>query len=146
MHKRVVAVLDAALREELGLTLEAFDVLVTLGSSPQGRLRMQPLADALLVSKSSCTRLVDRLARRGLVRRADVPGDRRGVEAVLTEDGRRHQRRAALVHLRALQLHFGQWLSDDDVTHIRRALAQVPAGDVDPEAETRSRLEVERRA
>ena len=48
-----------------------------------GRLRMQDLADRVLFSRSGLTRLVDRMARAGLVTRERCEDDRRGTYAVL---------------------------------------------------------------
>jgi MarR family 2-MHQ and catechol resistance regulon transcriptional repressor len=49
---------------------------------------MADVSSALGLSKSGVTRLVDRLAARGLVVRAPCPRDRRVIYAGLTEDGR----------------------------------------------------------
>jgi MarR family transcriptional regulator, lower aerobic nicotinate degradation pathway regulator len=51
--------------------------------------RMAALAQALGLTKSSATGLVDRAARRGLVRRTTIPvGDERAVHVVITDGGR----------------------------------------------------------
>ncbi|WP_206074497.1 MarR family winged helix-turn-helix transcriptional regulator [Antribacter gilvus] len=55
----------------------------------RGPWRMAELAHALGAEKAALTGLVDRAERRGLVRRAAVPGDRRALHVVLTEDGAR---------------------------------------------------------
>jgi len=45
---------------------------------------MTELANAVLLSKSGLTRLVDRIEEAGLVLRASAPGDRRSLLIVLT--------------------------------------------------------------
>ena len=50
---------------------------------------MSQLARLLGLDKSSATGLVDRAARRGLVTRNAVPGDRRAATVALTDAGRR---------------------------------------------------------
>ncbi|MEU7142695.1 MarR family transcriptional regulator [Nocardia sp. NPDC046473] len=67
-----------------GLDLNA---LMRLSRSPNRRLRMTDLAAQTTLSTSGVTRLVDRLARAGLVERELDPGDRRSAYAVLTEPG-----------------------------------------------------------
>jgi len=56
---------------------------------------MADVSRALRLSKSGVTRLVDRLAGRGLVVRAACPSDRRVVYAGLTDEGRRAAAAAA---------------------------------------------------
>ncbi|WP_433659503.1 MarR family winged helix-turn-helix transcriptional regulator [Nocardia sp. CA-128927] len=67
-----------------GLDLNA---LMRLSRSPKRRLRMTDLAVQTKLSTSGVTRLVDRLAREGLVERELDPADRRSAYAVLTEPG-----------------------------------------------------------
>lgn len=76
-----------------GLGGTDFDVLIRLARSPGCRLRMSDLAAQTDLSTSGITRIVDRLERRGLIRRDSEPGDRRGCAAVLTHPG--HQALAA---------------------------------------------------
>jgi DNA-binding MarR family transcriptional regulator len=70
-----------------GLAGTDFDVLIRLARSPDCRLRMSDLAAQTDLSTSGITRIVDRLERRGLIRRDSEPGDRRGCAAVLTDQG-----------------------------------------------------------
>ncbi|WP_174184990.1 MarR family winged helix-turn-helix transcriptional regulator [Nocardia barduliensis] len=67
-----------------GLDLNA---LMRLSRSSGRRLRMSELAVQTALSTSGVTRLVDRLARAGLVERELDPADRRSAHAVLTEAG-----------------------------------------------------------
>lgn len=124
-HAAVTATLERELLEARDLPLAWYDVLVQLGSSPDGRLRMQDLARAVLFSRSGLTRLVDRMAAAGLVAREPCPDDRRGTFAVLTAAGRRRLRDASGVHLRGIAEHFGRPLSDDQVAALRGALDAV---------------------
>jgi hypothetical protein len=60
-HARVFELLERELRDEEELHLTWYDVMVHLSAAPDRRLRMQELADAILLSKSGLTRLVDRM-------------------------------------------------------------------------------------
>ncbi|MEV7084813.1 MarR family transcriptional regulator [Streptomyces sp. NPDC093085] len=60
-------------------------MLCVLAERPYG---MAELARLFGVGKANLTGLVDRAAQRRLVERSLVPGDRRAVQVVLTEDGR----------------------------------------------------------
>ena len=79
---RTVGALMKSLDEELqrthGLTLSYFDVLEELTNAPGERVRMQQLADAVMLSRSGLTRLIDRMVTAGLVQREPFPTDRRG--------------------------------------------------------------------
>ena len=126
-HAAVRVVLECELERERGLALTVYDVLVQLASASGGRLRMQELASRLVFSRSGATRLVDRMARDGLVGREPCPDDRRGTFAVITEAGRETLRDASGVHMRGIATHFGSVLDDADVTALRRAMEKVLA-------------------
>jgi hypothetical protein len=66
--------------------------------SEHGKFRAQDLADAVHLSQSALSRLVDRLARHGLVERCGCEGDRRGVYVVLTEAGQQRHAEAVPTH------------------------------------------------
>lgn len=80
--------LQTDLLSDHDLALGSYDVLMHLGETPDGRLRMNDLADRVLLSRSGLTRLVDRLQREGLVSRESCTSDARGLFAVLTPAGR----------------------------------------------------------
>jgi DNA-binding MarR family transcriptional regulator len=61
-------------------------MLCVLARKPYG---MAELARVFGVGKANLTGLIDRAESRGLVARSLVPGDRRAVHVLLTEDGRR---------------------------------------------------------
>lgn len=111
VHVELTTQLDEELRAATGLPLEWYDVLLQL-TEHGGRLRMHELADAVLLSRSNCTRLVDRLESEGLVRREPDPDDARGRFAIVTNAGRALQRRAGKIHLEGIERHFGAPLGD----------------------------------
>jgi len=105
-HGVLVARLDRELRAEHGMPLAAYDVLVQLHAAAGRRLRMRELADAVLLSRSGLTRLVDRLVEQGLVAREPCPDDARGSFAVLTRSGARALREARPTHLAGVRRLF----------------------------------------
>ncbi|MGH8869262.1 MAG: MarR family winged helix-turn-helix transcriptional regulator [Actinomycetes bacterium] len=102
-HALLVRRLEADLVAEHALPLASYDVLVQLVEATDHRLRMTELAERVLLSRSGLTRLVDRLAREGLVRREACPSDARGLYAVLTDEGYDRLRRATPTHLRGVE-------------------------------------------
>ena len=123
-HARVTELLDAELRERHDLPLAWYDVLVQL-SEAGGDLTMSTLADRVLLSRSNCTRLVDRMQRDGLVERRPDPDDHRRVHAVLTADGRAVLRRAARTHLAGIDRWFTSALDEGAGTAIGPALDEI---------------------
>jgi DNA-binding MarR family transcriptional regulator len=87
VHARVTKRLDGELQAAHGLPLSSFDVLAQLALAPRGELRMSDLADAVVLSASGLTRLVDRLAAQGLLERRRCSDDTRVVYAHITDAG-----------------------------------------------------------
>jgi DNA-binding MarR family transcriptional regulator len=81
------------------LSMREYDVLYTLSKCP-GPQRMSELNRHVLLSQPALSRLVDRLADRGLVRRVADPTDGRGVRLSLTDAGRALQRQIGRRHAR----------------------------------------------
>lgn len=119
-HATITRSLEAELVAEQQLSLAAYDVLVQLAEAPGRRLRMTELADAVLLSRSGVTRLVDRLERVGLVARCPVAADGRGVAAELTLAGLDRLRTAAGTHLDGVARHFAARLDSDDLAALER--------------------------
>jgi DNA-binding MarR family transcriptional regulator len=110
---------------EPDLPLTWYDVLVALVGAPERRLRLRELAEAVLLSRSGLTRLVDRLEAAGLLRREPDPTDRRGAFAVLTEAGYAALRRTWPRYARGIQEHFGRHLGEEEAAVLARALERV---------------------
>jgi DNA-binding MarR family transcriptional regulator len=124
-HATLVDLLERELQGDQGLPLTWFDVLAQLASAPDGRLRMQELAVAIVLSKSGLTRLVDRLESAGLVERVTCPSDRRGTFAVLTVAGRQALTRAQPVVHQAIEQHFAAQLGPAEINTLGTALTRV---------------------
>lgn len=114
--------LDDELRAEHGVSLAEYDALVQLASAPGRRLRMNQLADRVLLSRSGITRLVDRLVADGFVCRDQCSSDARGAEAVLTDAGIDRLRTASTTHLRGVERYFLEPLSTDQLAALGRSL------------------------
>jgi DNA-binding MarR family transcriptional regulator len=88
-----------------GLTMREYDVLYTLAKSPTP-MRLGELNRGVLLSQPALSRMVDRLAERGLVARSRDPDDRRSIRLSLTELGRAEQRRVGGRHAVAVARAF----------------------------------------
>jgi DNA-binding MarR family transcriptional regulator len=131
VHAALVRELDAELEARHGLPLSSYDVLVNLAEAPDQRMRMCDLADAVLLSRSGLSRLVDRLEREGLIRRASCPSDARGAFAVLTERGRGRLREARPTHLDGVRRRFLSRFDEQELARLGACWERVLPGAAD---------------
>jgi DNA-binding MarR family transcriptional regulator len=113
---RVQALLSRRLQAHLltqhELSLGSYDVLVHLAETPGGRLRMNDLADRVMLSRSGLTRLADRLQRDGLIDRVSCESDARGLFAVITQAGRERLSAATPTYHDGVRTHVLSRLDD----------------------------------
>ena len=117
--------LDRELREERGLSLSEYVVLLTLRYAPGGSLPVGALCAEVQLTRSGVTRLVDRMEAAGTVERIAAPSDRRTVRAAITAHGRDVLRKAWPVHRRGIDEHFGAYFSDAEAATLRDLLRRV---------------------
>lgn len=126
-HTRLVERVERDLKEAGLPPFEWYDVLVALKQAPEQRLRLNELAEAVLLSRTNLTRLVDRLEKADLLRREACKDDRRGAFAVLTEAGLAMQQKMWTVYAQSIAQHFGRHLSDTYVKVLTQALSAMLA-------------------
>jgi DNA-binding MarR family transcriptional regulator len=124
-HSRLTTRLESELERAHGISLAEYEVLYRLSAATEQRLRLNQLTSHARMTKSGVSRLVDRMQQSGLISTERCPSDRRGAYAVLTPDGRAVFRRAAALHLRGVQDHFGRHLDDDEAAALRVTLERV---------------------
>lgn len=121
----VMRSLESEMQEEQDLLLTWYEILAHLNSAENGQMRMQELAESTLFSRSGLTRIIDRMDDIGLVTRQPCPEDRRGMYAVITDEGRAALESAMPGHVRGIRDHFLSHMSDDDIRALHRALSKV---------------------
>ncbi|MGI8665670.1 MAG: MarR family winged helix-turn-helix transcriptional regulator [Jatrophihabitans sp.] len=124
-HNHLLRILEQDLQAQHKIALGGYDVLVQLAEAPAHRLRMSELAEAVLLSRSGLTRLVDRLQREGLVRREPDPEDARGLFTVLTDAGLNALRDASTVHLGGVSRLVLSRLSDDELRRLQQLMSKL---------------------
>jgi DNA-binding MarR family transcriptional regulator len=124
VHAALTSALDEVLRDELGIPASWYEALVEIAFAG-GSMRMSDFARETTLTKSGATRFADRLEEAGLVERRVCPEDRRGLELVLTEEGKRMQKRADPFVLETMQNHFGQFLRDDEAMLVADVMSRV---------------------
>jgi DNA-binding MarR family transcriptional regulator len=126
-HAGLTERLEHELQAGKGMPLTWYDVLVQLAEAPDHRLRMHELANRVLLSRAGLTRLVDRMASAGLVRREPCTDDRRGTFVTLTPEGKRANLESAPCHLAGIQEHFAKHLDEAEMATIEAAFNRILA-------------------
>jgi DNA-binding MarR family transcriptional regulator len=133
-HARITRRLDEELQAAHSLSLAEYDALLQIANSPGRRVRMNVLANRVLLSRSGITRLVDRLEADGSVERMACSTDARGQEAMLTPAGLDRLRTASGTHLDGVRSYFLERLDAADLDAIERSLGHV-AGALEPDTQ-----------
>jgi DNA-binding MarR family transcriptional regulator len=128
VHAQLSKALDAQLIAAQGLPLTSYEVLMYLSDAEGGRMRMNELAESVLLSRSGLTRLVDRLEREGYLERCSCAHDARGAFAVLTPAGREKVEAARAAHLDGVRELFLSHFSSDELDVLGEAWDRVLTG------------------
>ena len=106
------------------ISMKEYDVLYTLSKCPEP-IRLTDLNQHVLLSQPALSRLVDRLASRGLVQRIADSRDLRTVRLALTEDGRVLQRRVGRRHARSVARAMRSELTPDELDQLTAICAKL---------------------
>jgi len=112
------------------LSISEYDVLFNLSRSPGHASRIRDLNRRLLLTQPSVSRLLDRIAARGLVTKSDDPRDARGTIVTLTAEGVAVFRRVGSRHAAAIA-ELMSTLDDDELRELARLTDKLRDG-VDP--------------
>lgn len=120
----VVSAVEADGKAAGALPMEWYDVLWDLERHAEG-VRPFELEQRLLFAQYNLSRLIDRLAEAGLVKRVACPTDKRGHMLFITEAGRK-QRKATWPHYaRAVNKHLGAKLSEAETEKLAALLGKL---------------------
>jgi len=119
-HGRITRRIDDMLKQAGCVSMDVYDVLLTLEMAENGWLIMSELANRVLLTRSGMTRLTDRLEKLGLLKRESCPNDRRAIHVVITEKGIAERERAWEVYREGIAKHFSAYIDDSDINHIDR--------------------------
>ncbi|WP_288468412.1 MarR family winged helix-turn-helix transcriptional regulator [uncultured Curtobacterium sp.] len=97
------------------ISFNEYDVCFNLSTQPGRRCRMRELTGHLLLTQPSVSRLVERLASKGIVEKQPDPSDARGVIVALTAHGFDVYRSVAVQHAQTIAERVGAGLDDDEL-------------------------------
>uniref|UniRef100_A0AAU3H0S8 MarR family transcriptional regulator n=1 Tax=Streptomyces sp. NBC_01401 TaxID=2903854 RepID=A0AAU3H0S8_9ACTN len=119
--------LDRQLQKESELSLLEYYVLAGLSEKASGAARLSDISFLTNAELSRVSHLVTRMEKRGLLRRRPDPEDGRYTNAVLTEEGREHVRRAAPGHVATVRRLIFDGLGDDGREELGRTVDRIVA-------------------
>jgi len=131
-HSSLRAELESELSGAHELTVTEFEVLLALSKEPDRQMRRIDIAEAVRLSPSGVTRLLDRLMAEGLVGRGDCREDARVSYAKLTDKGFDRCAAAAPVYEAAIEGVLSGRLSHDELEQLVELLDRL-AGPVEGE-------------
>ena len=118
-------IFDRSLRDRLGISIVWYEALLRLGRTPEHRLPINELGEAMNLTSGGATRLVDRLEESGYVARVGCPTDRRVWWAELTDAGMAVVSEATEVHLADLDEHFTSRLDESEMSTLAELLKKI---------------------
>jgi DNA-binding MarR family transcriptional regulator len=124
-HDRVAQRLGEELDRECGLAINEFDALLYLRSHPNEAVRLSALASSSALSQPALSRLVARLAARGLLARSKAEDDRRATHVRLTEAGIALIDRAIDLHARVVHETLTGRFSDTEQATLLETLTRI---------------------
>lgn len=120
--------LDRQLQRDAGMPHIYYGLLVQLSQAPRRRKRMTELAKDAKITRSRLSHAVARLEKSGWVRREDCPSDKRGQNAVLTDDGYEMLRRSAPGHVSAVRQAMFDRLTPEQMRSLGEIMQVVATG------------------
>ncbi|MEU7050224.1 MarR family winged helix-turn-helix transcriptional regulator [Streptomyces eurythermus] len=120
--------IDRQLQQVGGMPHLFYSVLAGLSDAPGRRLRMTDLAEALKITRSRLTYVVNRLERDGLVRRENCAADRRASLAVLTDEGMAVLERTAPGHVETVRSLLFDRLTEEQVGQLEEICTGIARG------------------
>jgi DNA-binding MarR family transcriptional regulator len=130
VHATVFRELDRRLLADHGFGVDAYGVLVTLVSAPEGTLTIGELGERRNLSPSGISRSIDRLASAGLVQRSTNPIDGRSLLIGLSHEGLARLRAAQVTHHAAVRELLLARLAERDLKRLNELWEKAMPGSV----------------
>ncbi|MEZ0088917.1 DNA-binding MarR family transcriptional regulator [Streptacidiphilus sp. EB129] len=128
LHARIEGEIERALQAAHGLSVSEYSVLDVLSRQEHGHMRMQQLAQAVVLSQSATTRLVTRLEADGLLARHLCASDRRGIYTEITPAGRERLAQARPAHDTALRRVLAEAREEPGLSALVRVVEDAETG------------------
>jgi len=108
-----------------GLTHEQLNILYALERKHPEKIHVNPLKNALLVNNPDITRILDRLASKGYLKREICPENRRKMDVSITEQGREVFHQAHRAARASVGDFFSTFINREEALDLFRILKKV---------------------
>jgi DNA-binding MarR family transcriptional regulator len=126
-HWSLVAAIERDMLPKTGIALGWYQVLAQLSQAPDGRLRFQDLARVVGITDSGASRRLEQMLKAGLIERYVCASDRRGVYALMTDQGKETYARAHAVFVKSIERNLEQ-LEPGEAELVHTALSRLSSG------------------
>jgi DNA-binding MarR family transcriptional regulator len=124
-HAALMRTMERDIQREHNISLSWYDVLTQLSLAEGKRMTHTKLGERILVNGGGVTRLVDRMAREGLVVRRRSKNDRRTSFVVLTDQGEKALLESTPRVFESVRQNFLQHLRSDELPTINNFFTRV---------------------
>jgi DNA-binding MarR family transcriptional regulator len=124
---RLVKALDQQLKDQCGIPLIWYEVLLRVGRTGADGMTMGQLANLIALTTGGVTRLVDRAEAAGYVLRTPSPHDRRVLMLVLTAQGWQKLTEATPIHIQGIEEQLIARLEPKEVQCLFSLLEKIKA-------------------
>jgi DNA-binding MarR family transcriptional regulator len=118
--------LTAELQSEHGLTVNDYEALLLMARAEEKLMRRVDLAEALQLTASGITRMLDGLEDQGLVEKATCSSDARVTYAKLTASGERKLKQASSSHIAGVEALFQEHFTATELSTLAELLGRLP--------------------
>jgi len=132
VHGLMMRLIERDLAERCRISHVEFEALLRLSWADGRRMRIQDLAEQSVLTRSGISRVVERLARVGLVTRESAPEDRRGAYAILTDAGHALLRTALDGHVALVRERFLDRFTPGELEQMATWWRRVEGAGVEP--------------
>lgn len=129
--QRVMAQLVAALKEDAGMDLADYNLLMVLAEAPARTLTMSVLAERIVFSVPRLSYRIGVLVERGWVLKQPCPDDGRAHNVILTDEGAAALIAAGRDHRQQIHEVFDAVLDADDIAALARVMGKMRAAVAD---------------
>ncbi len=132
VSRRLHRGLEELLIEEFDLSISMLGIIGRLSLAPEQTLRQTALAQAMGLSLSRVSRVIDLLEQRGLIERRNCPSDARATNVKLNRRGVALTSRAQSAMFGYVQARFFDHLDSSDVQALATVFARLLDGPLAP--------------
>lgn len=124
-HALAIRSVESQIGDGAPLSLDEYDVLLTISRAPQALIRFSDLAVATVFTRSGISRITRRLEERGLLARQECKEDKRGAYATITSHGREAMQDTWKLYSKAIHSLLDPCLSADDAIQFKEYLERI---------------------